>query len=90
MKTSCRSLPIGQGCGLIDALRPCPPNIRQALPLPEQRRFLRHLRPYWDNHRHRLSPITAESLKAIKNSSQLQYHTSRVENFQFSNEKVAG
>ena len=75
--------------GLIDALRPYTPDIWQALPLQEQRRFLRHLRSYWDNHRHRLSPITAASLKEIENSGQLQYHTGRVENFEFSKENVA-
>lgn len=74
--------------GLIDALRPYSPEIWQALPLTEQRRFLRHLRPYWDNHRHRLSPITAASLKEIENSGQLHYHSGRVENFEFAKDKV--
>lgn len=74
--------------GLINALRPISQDIWQALPLSEQRRFLRHLRPYWDNHRHRLPPITATSLKEIENSGQLQYHTGRVENFKFSQGKI--
>ena len=28
----------------------------QALSVAEQRRFLRHLRPFWDTHRHRMAP----------------------------------
>lgn len=74
--------------GLIDALRPYSAEIWSALPLAEQQRFLRHLRPYWDNHRHRLSPITAATLQAIENSGQLVHHTGRVENVELSAGKV--
>ena len=39
---------------VINGLRPSLPDIWQALPTDEQARFLRHLRPFWDLHRHRL------------------------------------
>ena len=39
---------------VINGLRPSLPDIWQALPTDEQARFLRHLRPLWDSHRHRL------------------------------------
>lgn len=39
---------------VINGLRPSLPDIWQALPADEQARFLRHLRPFWDSHRHRL------------------------------------
>ena len=39
---------------VINGLRPSLPDIWQALPTDEQARFLRHLRPFWDSHRHRL------------------------------------
>lgn len=74
--------------GLIDALRPHSPEIWSALPLSEQQRFLRHLRPYWDNHRHRLSPTTAATLKEIENNGQLSYYTGRVEKSEISAGKV--
>jgi uncharacterized NAD(P)/FAD-binding protein YdhS len=47
------------GCGwraVMDSLRPQVQEIWQSLPLKEQRRFLRHARPYWDVHRHRVAP----------------------------------
>ena len=39
---------------IINGLRPSVQNIWQALPSEEEVRFLRHLRPFWDAHRHRL------------------------------------
>ena len=39
---------------IINGLRPSLQDIWQTLPDGEQARFLRHLRPFWDSHRHRL------------------------------------
>jgi uncharacterized NAD(P)/FAD-binding protein YdhS len=41
---------------VIDSLRPNLIPLWRALPLVEQKRALRHLRPYWDTHRHRIAP----------------------------------
>ncbi len=40
----------------IDQLRPFSQSIWRAASSDEQARFLRHLRPWWDVHRHRLAP----------------------------------
>ncbi|MFY9289723.1 MAG: FAD/NAD(P)-binding protein [Methylorubrum rhodinum] len=48
--------------GAIDALRPLTDTIWRSLPPPERRRFLRHLRPFWDVHRHRTAPPAAETI----------------------------
>jgi uncharacterized NAD(P)/FAD-binding protein YdhS len=48
-----------QGCdwrAVIDSLRPFTQQIWQSLPGNEKRRFLRHARPYWEVHRHRIAP----------------------------------
>lgn len=45
-----------------DALRPYTAAMWAALDDKERARFLRHLRPYWDVHRHRLAPEAAERL----------------------------
>jgi uncharacterized NAD(P)/FAD-binding protein YdhS len=39
---------------IINGIRPSLQEIWQGLPVTEQARFLRHLRPFWDAHRHRL------------------------------------
>lgn len=41
---------------VITALRPVSSAVWQKLEVSERRRFLRHLQPYWDAHRHRLAP----------------------------------
>jgi len=42
--------------GVIDGLRPVTDALWRGLPPTEQARFLRHLRPFWDVHRHRTAP----------------------------------
>jgi uncharacterized NAD(P)/FAD-binding protein YdhS len=51
---------------VIDAFRAYLPRIWGALPQVERSRFLRHLRPYWLIHRHRLAPDIAELLDRLR------------------------
>jgi uncharacterized NAD(P)/FAD-binding protein YdhS len=55
----------------IDQLRPHSQALWQKFPLAERRRFLRHARPWWDVHRHRLAPAVAADLKAMLASGQV-------------------
>jgi uncharacterized NAD(P)/FAD-binding protein YdhS len=41
---------------VIASLRPLTPALWRALPIVEQKRFLRHVKPYWESHRHRAAP----------------------------------
>jgi uncharacterized NAD(P)/FAD-binding protein YdhS len=50
---------------VMDALRPVSGAYWQTLPQETRRRFLRHLRPWWDVHRHRLAPQVAERITAL-------------------------
>jgi uncharacterized NAD(P)/FAD-binding protein YdhS len=49
----------------VDALRPFTVSIWQRLSMQERRSFLRHLRPWWDVHRHRIAPQIASSFHKI-------------------------
>lgn len=71
----------------IDALRPNTQELWKSLPLSEKRRFLRHLRPYWDCHRHRLAPVVAEHLKEMSKSGRLVQHIGRIQEY-VENEKA--
>ena len=51
--------------GAVDALRPHAQALWRGLDAAEQGRFLRHARPYWDVHRHRIAPQVAEQLRAM-------------------------
>src|SRR5206468_6265463 len=43
-----------------------------------RKRFLRHARPWWDMHRHRLAPQAAERIEAARTSGQLRILAGRV------------
>jgi uncharacterized NAD(P)/FAD-binding protein YdhS len=59
---------------VIDNLRPVTRNIWQSLPIDEQKRFLRHVRPYWDVHRHRVAPEIADVLADMQADGQVRLH----------------
>jgi uncharacterized NAD(P)/FAD-binding protein YdhS len=48
---------------VFDGLRRDAEMLWAALPAAERRRLLRHARPFWDTHRHRLPPPTADILR---------------------------
>jgi uncharacterized NAD(P)/FAD-binding protein YdhS len=47
---------------VVDSLRPITADLWRGLPDAERARFLRHLRPFWDVHRHRLAAPVADAL----------------------------
>ncbi|MFO1418948.1 MAG: FAD/NAD(P)-binding protein [Methylotetracoccus sp.] len=63
---------------LVDAMRPQAQRIWGALPTAEKRRFLRHLRPFWDSLRHRLPPVVAERVNVLERSGKLCRHVGRI------------
>jgi uncharacterized NAD(P)/FAD-binding protein YdhS len=63
----------------IDLLRPFTRDLWQALSAEDRSRFLRHLRPWWDIHRHRLAPPVAERIAAARASGQMQVHAGRIQ-----------
>ncbi len=63
---------------VIDALRPHTQDIWQALPLGDKARFLRHLRPWWDVHRHRMAPQIAARINKARADGQLQVLSARI------------
>ena len=69
------------GCdwrAVIDALRPTNQTLWKSLPISERRRFLRHLRPFWDFHRHRIAPSIAARLQVLVDSGRLVRHVGRI------------
>jgi uncharacterized NAD(P)/FAD-binding protein YdhS len=62
----------------IDALRPVTHAIWSRADLPTRRRFLRHLRPWWDVHRHRMAPPTADLICEMRSSGRLRVLAGRI------------
>lgn len=63
----------------IDSLRPHSQALWQSLSAEEQRRFLRHARPWWDVHRHRIAPQVAAMLVDLIAQGRLQVAAGRVQ-----------
>ena len=63
---------------VIDSLRPYTQIAWRALPLREQKRFLRHVRPYWEAHRHRYAPQIQQILDELRTVNRLIIIAGRV------------
>jgi uncharacterized NAD(P)/FAD-binding protein YdhS len=74
---------------VIDSLRPYHQDLWLNLPLPGKRQFLRHIRPFWDCHRHRIAPVVADALNALVRSGQLVRHVGRICGYRESRRGVA-
>lgn len=55
----------------VDELRPFTQDLWLAASIAERQRFLRHVRPWWDVHRHRLAPAVADRIAAMRARGQL-------------------
>jgi len=62
----------------VDRLRPVTQRLWGALDGPTRARFLRHLRPYWDVHRHRLAPAVADRIDAMAAAGRLHVVAGKV------------
>lgn len=75
---------IAQGSGwqpVVDELRPFTVDVWQAMPSQDRKRFLRHLRPWWDVHRHRMAAQVADGIDAVRASGQLRILVGRVRDY---------
>ena len=62
----------------IDSLRPVTQGLWQAATPNVRGRFLRHLRPWWDVHRHRIAPEIHARIQAMIDSGQLTVAAGKV------------
>jgi uncharacterized NAD(P)/FAD-binding protein YdhS len=69
----------GDWRGAIDALRPHTRALWQAMTTDQRRRFLRHARPWWDVHRHRMAPAVAEVVDRLRADGRLRILAGRIE-----------
>jgi uncharacterized NAD(P)/FAD-binding protein YdhS len=62
----------------IDALRPTTQALWTSLSLDSRQRLLRHARPWWDVHRHRLPPPAADRIASLRASGRLRVAAAHV------------
>lgn len=63
----------------VDALRPHTQSLWRGTDPADRARFLRHLRPWWDVHRHRLAPQVAERIAALRAEGRLSIVAGRLD-----------
>lgn len=74
---------------VVDAMRPQTQALWRNLPLEERRRFLRHVRPYWEVHRHRLAPQVAAEIADLQDSKQLSVMAGRIMGIEAGKQKLS-
>ena len=62
----------------VDSLRPYSHALWQSLDGEQQRRFLRHTRPWWDVHRHRIAPEVAATIVRLTGAGRLHIMAGRI------------
>lgn len=64
---------------VLGALRPVTAELWQSLDAAERKRFLRHLQPYWDSHRHRTAPEAYSALQKLLREGRLTVQAGRLQ-----------
>lgn len=64
--------------GVMEAYRPITADLWMTADGAQRARMVRHLRPWWDVHRHRIAPRIGETLDALKAARRLTVHAGRL------------
>ena len=73
---------------VVDQLRPFTQDVWQTMSAEDKARFLRHLRPWWEVHRHRLPGLVADRIDAARALGQLRIRAGRIHSFAAHGETV--
>ena len=71
----------GNWHAVIDELRPITTELWQAMCHKDRARFLRHMRPWWDVHRHRIAGPVGARIDAARESGQLRIRAGRIQDY---------
>ena len=63
---------------VVTSLRADTPSLWKSLSQVERERFLRHLRPFWETHRHRAAPEVADAVQTMISAKQLVVLPARI------------
>ncbi len=64
--------------GAIDDVRDAAGELWRGLPVSDKRRFVRHLKPYYDVHRFRIPPQTRDIVRRAEERGQLRFGSGRI------------
>ncbi len=80
LRAQIRQLQNEDGCWrmAVDALRPVSNEIWRGMPLSGRRLFLRHLKPYWEAHRHRMAPQVQRRMCELQAQGRIEFFAGRI------------
>jgi uncharacterized NAD(P)/FAD-binding protein YdhS len=73
---------------VLDSLRSITQHLWRTLTYEERRRFLRHVRHYWEAHRHRMAPEVAAQVSDVMKAGHLSVHAGRLQDYREHHESV--
>jgi len=73
---------------IVDELRPFTGDVWAEMSMKDKARFLRHLRPWWEIHRHRMAAPVADRIDAAVARRQLTLHGGRIRSFEVEGDQV--
>jgi uncharacterized NAD(P)/FAD-binding protein YdhS len=73
---------------VIDALRPVTQEIWQSLASKERKRFLRHVRAFWEVHRHRIAPEIGDAISDLIRDGRATVHAGRLADYREFSDRV--
>ena len=73
---------------VLDSLRAVTPALWHTLDLPNKRRFLRHVRPFWEGHRHRVPLDVLTRIEADEAAGSLVRHQGRIRRMVAANDRA--
>ncbi|MDF3058750.1 MAG: FAD-dependent oxidoreductase [Rariglobus sp.] len=69
----------GDWRAVIDSVRPFSHALWQGFSWEERARFMRHARPFWDVHRHRIAPQVAEEIERLTIDGRVKFYAGRLQ-----------
>jgi uncharacterized NAD(P)/FAD-binding protein YdhS len=80
LRAEIRQLQNADGCWrmAVDSLRPVSNEIWEGVPLSGRSQFLRHLKPYWEAHRHRMAPEVRRQMCELEEQGKIELIAGRI------------
>jgi uncharacterized NAD(P)/FAD-binding protein YdhS len=73
----------------VDAIRPATQALWRGWSAAQKQAFLRHARPFWDIHRHRLAPLVARRIGALRATGQLVLAAGKIRGLRLEDDSFA-
>ncbi len=73
----------------VDSIRPITQMMWSSMDLRTRQRFLRHARPFWDVHRHRIAPAIGAKLEELVSKGRLYFLGGKIQHYEETSEGVS-